>query len=82
MDFFQNPFMFFDCNTVTRNGCDCQNMDDNGMSRYMEKRLNSESRTMLASTMPSRERGRVKLNNDEEGGIKLNCHRYSRDSLA
>ena len=67
MDFFQNPFMFFDCNTVTRNGCDCQNMDDNGMSRYMEKRLNSESRTMLASTMPSRERGRVKLNNDEEG---------------
>lgn len=39
---------------------------DNGMSRYMEKRQNSESRTMLASTMPSRERGRVKLNNDEE----------------
>ena len=42
-------------------------MDDNGMRRYMEKRLNSESRTMLASTMPSREGGRVKLNNDEEG---------------
>ena len=42
-------------------------MDDNGMRRYMEKRLNSESRTMLASTMPSRKGGRVKLNNDEEG---------------
>ena len=42
-------------------------MDDNGMRSYMEKRLNSESRTMLASTMPSREGGRVKLNNDEEG---------------
>jgi len=34
-------------------------MDDNGMSRYMEKRLNSESRVMLALAMPSREGGRV-----------------------
>ena len=42
-------------------------MEDNGMSRYMEKRLNSESRAMLASAMPSREGGRVKLNDDEEG---------------
>ena len=42
-------------------------MDDNGMCRYMEKRLNSESRAMLALAMPSREGGRVKLNNDEEG---------------
>jgi hypothetical protein len=42
-------------------------MDDNGMSRYKERRPNSESRAMLTSAMPSREGGRVKLNIDEEG---------------